>query len=149
MDRGQNQDEPDETGETSILLLRDQRKKQFARIIIACCLLHIMEPLYAEDQKNNGCGDWPDTSSMCQGIILENKTAKADLALNQTYQELLKKLSKNDRQALISEERAWIRHRDKTCRKENQQGGINGIGWATCNYSMTLERLGDLKSRLP
>ena len=75
----------------------------------------------------------------------------ADQKLNQIYQKLIKSLSKQQRQRLISAQQAWIKFRDQSC--EYEQGQFEGgtLASSTYNYCLariTQQRVADIESYL-
>ena len=105
-----------------------------------------------EAEKKAACSHaLPDTSTHYEGCVLGLYQAKLDAELNAAYAALLRRLAEEKnadaRRRLVEAERAWITFRDKTCRYENEFGGINSIGNVRCFARLTQERMGYLKSQ--
>lgn len=67
----------------------------------------------------------------------------ADKKLNQVYQQMIAKLSGEEKNRLVEAEKAWINFRDRTCKFESAQalgGTLEGLLYIGCLERVTSER---------
>ena len=92
----------------------------------------------------------PQTQSemnICAGIEYQN----ADRKLNQTYQQLLPKLSPARKQKLVAAQQAWIKFKNASCDFEKsafEGGTIAPMIYGNCLTKVTQQRTTDLESYL-
>ena len=97
------------------------------------------------------CND--NSSQMELNQCAADDLAKADAALNATYQALMKKIEAPNQAQLREAQRAWIAFRDKECTFEtgggaNQGGSIWPMMVDKCLTTITEERTRALQSQV-
>jgi uncharacterized protein YecT (DUF1311 family) len=101
-------------------------------------------------QKPENCAGKGNTIELDECYGREYK--RADAALNQLYQELMKKLSDASERALLrSAEEAWVSFRDKECEFETagtSDGTIHPIEVSVCLTDKTNARIKELQAQL-
>lgn len=76
---------------------------------------------------------------------------KADKALNEVYQKLMKGLDKKQKSILIQAQKDWLKFRDSHCdfvAKENEGGSMQPMVWATCLEETTQNRIKELEASI-
>jgi uncharacterized protein YecT (DUF1311 family) len=108
-------------------LLKDSERNQSGQILIS--------QINCEDPKNVA------DANTCLG--------EADRELNQTYQQIIRGLSGEDRKKLIVAEQSWIKYRDTNCTFRIRDFPLStSMGrqfYSFCKTRMTRERTEELK----
>ncbi len=79
------------------------------------------------------------------------QTASADRQLNSTYQRLQGMLNKSEKNQLKLAERAWIAHRDQSCKFANRKyvgGSSYAMSLSGCILKETKQRTGELQDEI-
>lgn len=123
------------------------------RIVVGLFWLSLTIALQAQETAvalapNHPCAEAASTLDM--SICYSAELKKANKALNQFYQSLLKELDKADRESLRRAQRSWVQYRDADCESEYRlwgggSGGPNGR--LICTFNRTEERLDLLRRR--
>ncbi|MBN2287667.1 MAG: DUF1311 domain-containing protein [Tissierellales bacterium] len=100
-----------------------------------------------------------EESGICEGLdlaitgdlieCLDRKYAIADKKLNDVYKDLMSRLEKSRKSALINEQRAWIKEKELKCTeagKEMEGGTFEIVMIKDCLVQMTEERIEYLKN---
>jgi uncharacterized protein YecT (DUF1311 family) len=101
----------------------------------------------AVDVQPAPCQEADSNAEMRQ--CLKAAAQKADAELNQTYEQIMSKLSGGDRRSLRDVQRLWIRFRDASCsaaRKLYEGGTLAPTAYYACLEAATRQRTGELKS---
>jgi uncharacterized protein YecT (DUF1311 family) len=114
---------------------------RFPALFLACA----PAALRAQDDSPS-CYDARTQTDMTQCAAMAY--ARADTALNQTYQQVLQGIEPARRATLREAQRAWIRMRDADCELENAEfegGSIHPMLFALCQAHATRLRTGQLR----
>ena len=117
---------------------------RLAALLLAC----IPATLGAQDHHPS-CDDARTQMDMNQCAALSY--ARADTALNLTYQQVLQATESARKETLREAQRAWIRMRDADCELENAEfegGSIHPMLFALCQAHATRLRTGQLRQML-
>lgn len=113
----------------------------------------------AEEAADLDCENALTTRDMEQCIAIESD--KAEAALNQTYQRLVKQLTHPDtehenyteyRKKLLDAQRAWIKFRDADCDALyalNSSGSMRNIVYLSCKQQRAEQRTKELEGYFP
>ncbi|RZI63146.1 lysozyme inhibitor LprI family protein [Variovorax guangxiensis] len=107
----------------------------------------------ADDANPLACK--PDGTQQEMNACAVRDYRAADAALNIRYGEVMKSLSSQQRIALRTEQRAWLKGRDPGCKsasKQSEGGSIWALAFYTCLEQSTRERTAALdlwKGRQP
>jgi uncharacterized protein YecT (DUF1311 family) len=104
-------------------------------------------PQYLAQQLN--CNNPQTTLQMNQ--CASQQAQAADKKLNQVYQQLKPKLSRQQQQRLTTAQQAWIKFRDETCAYERGQfegGTLASPTYGNCIARVTKQRISDLEQYL-
>lgn len=115
---------------------------------LAALLACIPAALVAQDDSPS-CDDARTQMDMNRCAALAY--ARADSALNQTYQQVLQGIDPARTETLREAQRAWIRMRDADCELENagfEGGSIHPMLFALCQAHATRLRTGQLRQLL-
>jgi uncharacterized protein YecT (DUF1311 family) len=110
-----------------------------------------IEPALAENysvEKVN-CVEPQTTTQM--NYCSQQEFQSADQKLNRIYQKLIKSLSKQQRQRLISAQQAWLKFRDRSCEYEKGQferGTLASSTYRYCLARITQQRIADIEGYL-
>lgn len=117
---------------------------RLAALLLACT----PAPLTAQGDHPS-CDDARTQTDMTQCAAMAY--ARADSALNQTYQQVLQGIEPARKETLRAAQRAWIRMRDADCELENAEfegGSIHPMLFALCQAHATRLRTGQLRQLL-
>jgi uncharacterized protein YecT (DUF1311 family) len=107
------------------------------RVVREIVRRHGYEAELVERYKTTGCGE---AGSTAQNICVLYGSVEADLALNDTYRELLVKLKGTSARAkLVAAQKAWVQFRDASCKYESD-GSTGGMDYATVFNSCISEQ---------
>jgi uncharacterized protein YecT (DUF1311 family) len=103
--------------------------------------------------QNVNADNLPDCSNpaggYATGYCSEQQLKLADKQLNSTYQQLMNKLSKDQKGILVTAQRSWMKLRDNDCELE-QYYNRGTTGWARnfvlCKTKKTKNRIQQLES---
>lgn len=115
---------------------------------LAALLACIPAALVAQD-NHSSCDDARTQTDMNRCAAMAY--ARADTALNQTYQQVLQSTESARQETLREAQRAWIRMRDADCELENAEfegGSIHPMLFALCQAHATRLRTGQLRQLL-
>jgi len=113
----------------------------------------------AQEATDPACDKAVTTRDMEQCLTIESD--KAEAALNQTYQRLVKRLTQPDtehenyseyRKKLLDAQRAWIKFRDADCDALyalNSAGSMRNIIYLSCKQQRAEQRTKELESYFP
>lgn len=128
---------------TLFIRIRDLRWFMCALLLVSA------SPSHAQHMNEPGgpCADVSVTTELVDCLSKAKGAAESDL--NVTYQNIRKKLPRNDADRLAATQRAWITYRDQNCSAERAlyDGGTGAYpAYLACLEAMTKSRIKELKT---
>jgi uncharacterized protein YecT (DUF1311 family) len=123
-------------------------KLRFLAGIVTVLMVPVVNPTPSHAQRIN-CTN--PTSTVEINECARRDAEAADKKLNQVYQQLRPKVSRQQRQRLTVAQQAWIKFRDTTCEYERGEweGGTGApYGYSACVERVTQQRITDLQRYL-
>jgi uncharacterized protein YecT (DUF1311 family) len=106
-----------------------------------------IEAQYSADYKR--CMDSGDAANGVTSAMVEctgTELTKQDGRLNRAFGAAMAKRDPPQREALRSEQRAWIKRRDTKCKEDLEGGTMDQIVETDCHLSMTTARAAELEA---
>lgn len=98
-----------------------------------------------EESEQDYCKNAYATGNMPGMIECEGDALKVeDKRLNQEYKTVMSKLDKDQKKALRTKQRAWIKDRDKACKAEEDGGQAAELDHVSCLKEWTKKRADEL-----
>lgn len=114
-------------------------------VTLTCLICSADASEVASSKQYSDCKDWPDTSSMFEGCVLNHETDDMEKEISALQKQILKYAPTASEQ-LQQAESAWELYLKQACAAQvTVMGGINGISSARCYNSLTKQRLNYLR----